>query len=227
MTTVLKPRRKTARSLADLIKRLGGISPERILCNPPPGMATKGDLARCLARHHVQCELVEGVLVEKAMGLREGLLAGVILGLLRDFVVPRNLGLVSGADGTLQLFARIVRIPDVAFLAWKNVPGGKVPEEAMPKIAPDLAVEVLSKGNTSGEMRRKRREYFQAGTQLVWEVSAKRREIRVYTSAEDYSTLTVADTLDGGDVLPGFSVPVVTIFAELDRQAPPTSETQG
>ena len=66
------------------------------------------------------------------MGLRESLLAGVLLALLRAFVIPRNLGLVTGADGMLRLFPGLVRAPDVAFISWDHIPGGRVPEEADP-----------------------------------------------------------------------------------------------
>ena len=84
-------------TLQDLVDRLGGIPLSRILAKPAPGSATEADLLQeSMASKRRLCELVDGVLVEKPMGLRESLLAGVILALLREFVVPRNLGFVSG-----------------------------------------------------------------------------------------------------------------------------------
>jgi hypothetical protein len=62
-------------------------------------------------------------------------------------------------------------------------------------------------------MRRKRREYFRAGCRLVWVVYPKTKTIEVYTSPTDFTTLDINDTLDGGEVLPGFKVPVRIIFA--------------
>src|SRR6266545_4033346 len=145
-------------TLQDLVDRLGGIPLSRILARPAPGSATDKDLLEVNNSKRHLCELVDGVLVEKAMGLRESLLAVALAGLLRDFVIPRNLGLVTGADGTIRLFPGLVRAPDVAFTSWGRVPGRCVPEEPVPQLAPDLVVELLSASNTKAEMDRKRRE---------------------------------------------------------------------
>ena len=100
MTSLLTPP-ATIRTLADLLDRLGGISAERVRFHPAPGTATEADVIEVGVREGRHCELVDGVLVEKAMGLRESLLAVALGGILRGFVIPRNLGLVSGADGTV------------------------------------------------------------------------------------------------------------------------------
>src|SRR4051812_34067883 len=115
MTTVMDepPLRVKLPTLQDLVDRLGGIPLSRILATPAPGTATLQDL---IAAKH--CELVDGVLVEKAMGLRESLLAGALISLLRAFVGPRNLGLVTGEGGTLKFAPGLVRVPDVAFISW-------------------------------------------------------------------------------------------------------------
>jgi Uma2 family endonuclease len=86
----------------------------------------------------------------------------------------------------------------------------------MLKIAPHLAVEVLSPHNTKAEMNRKLVEYFDRGVQLVWYVDPRTRTVAVYTSPRRPKTLSESQTLDGGTVLPGFSVPVAQIFAELE-----------
>src|SRR5262249_15518093 len=157
--------------------------------------------------------------VEKATGFRESLLAGALLALLRMFVIPRNLGLVSGADDTVRLFPGLVRIPDVAVTSWGRCPDRRVPADAVPDLAPDLAVEVLSESNTEDEMARKRREYFAAGVRLVWEVDPGARTVMVYTGPSQGTLLPEGQTLDGGAVLPGFTLPLRELFAELDRQA--------
>ena len=87
-----------------------------------------------------------------------------------------------------------------------------------PRLSPDLAVEVLSQSNTPGEMARKRHEYFSAGVRVVWLADPKGRTVDVYTSETQFTRLTVADTLDGGPVLPGFQLRLQDWFAELDRQ---------
>jgi Uma2 family endonuclease len=93
-----------------------------------------------------------------------------------------------------------------------------MPTEAIPGLAPNLAVEVLSESNTPGEMARKRREYFAAGVQLVWLVDPRTRTVEVFTSPEQSVLLHADHTLGGGTVLPGFTLSVRELFAELDSQ---------
>jgi Uma2 family endonuclease len=205
-------------TLADLVDRLGGVPLERIRYRPFPGTATEQDVIRIEEQENRLCELVEGVLVEKPMGLRESLLAAGLADRLREFVVPRNLGLVSGEGGMMLLLAGLVRIPDVAFISWNRLPGRRVPEDPIPEVAPDLAVEILSRTNTPGEMRRKREEYFRAGVALVWIIDPDERRATVFTSPEDSAEYGEHDVLAGGDVLPGFSLSLADLFAELDRR---------
>jgi len=207
------------RTLADLLERLGGIPLDRIRFRPAPGTATDQDVVeveRCEGR---LCELVDGVLVEKTMGLGESVLAGAILAYLRSFVRPCKLGLVSGEAGMMRLFPGLIRIPDVAFVSWGRVPGGVFPKEPVPDLVPDLAVEVLGENNTAREMERKRTEYFAAGVRLLWIVDPTVRTVEVWTSLESSKKLSAADTLDGGEVLPGFTLPLRSLFAELDEKA--------
>lgn len=206
------------RTLADFMKRIGDVPYDRIRVHPSFGTATIADVTRIQETEGKICELVEGVLLEKTMGMKESTLAGFLLGLLNVFVIPRNLGKVTGADGTMQIVANLVRIPDVAFIAWDRFPDRQMPNEPVPLIVPNLAIEVLSKGNTPGEMAVKRREYFDAGVEVVWEVDPRKRTVTVYTSPADKITLGMGDTLDGGTVLPGFQLVLKDLFAELDRQ---------
>ncbi len=214
-TTVLE-----VQTLADLLVSLGGIPPERVRVRPPLGAATEGDVIAVRSREKRLCELVDGVLVEKAMGFRESALAGVILALLREFVIPRNLGIVLGPDGMLRLQPGLVRIPDVAYLSWDRFPDGRYPSIPLPDVAPDLAVEVLSDSNTRAEMDRKYREYFASGVRVVWEVEPELRAVAVYVEPGDFTVSHEDDVLDGGTVLPGFVLTVRDIFAELDRERP-------
>jgi Uma2 family endonuclease len=93
-----------------------------------------------------------------------------------------------------------------------------VPKDAIYRIAPDLAVEVLSKSNTLAEMSRKRSEYFQAGTRLVWEFDADAKTVDVYTQPEQKITLQANQTLSGDPVLPGLTISLTDLFAQLDQQ---------
>ncbi len=205
-------------TLADLLERLGGLPLDRIRFRPYPGTATEQDVLEAEERDNRLCELVDGVLVEKAMGYREAILAVALARLLADFVVPRNLGHVTGADGMLRLFPGLVRIPDVAFASWDAFPDGRLPADPIPDLAPDLAVEVLSRSNTAREMQRKLREYFEAGVKLVWLVNPEPRTVAVYTSPDECAVFSEGQSLDAGAVLPGFVVPLRELFSELDRQ---------
>ncbi len=189
----------------------------RVLANPAPGIATEADLIEATRRYGRLYELVDGVLVEKVMAYRESLFALLIAKILLDFVEPRNLGLVSGADGMMRLFGGLVRIPDAAFASWDRVPGRVVPKEPIPDLTPDLVVEVLSESNTPLEMDRKRGEYFASGVRIIWEFDTESRRVTVYTREGSVMTLDSSGTLDGGAVLPGFSLALGDVFSKLDQ----------
>jgi Uma2 family endonuclease len=207
-------------TLADVLEQLGGIDPRRVRATPQPGKATEKDLLHFLDHGNRLYELVDGVLVEKAMGLMESAVAMELGRRLGNFVDADDLGIVTGAGGTLRLMPRLVRIPDVSFISWSQLPNHEYPSEPIPTLYPDLAVEVLSEGNTKGEMRLKLKEYFLAGTRLVWFVDPETRTAQVFTSPEAPVTLTEHDTLDGGDVLPGFTLPLKELFARVPRTKP-------
>jgi Uma2 family endonuclease len=89
-----------------------------------------------------------------------------------------------------------------------------LPADPIPAIAPDLAIEVLSKGNTPGEMTRKLRDYFRAGVRLVWYLDPDARTLRGYTSPEQCEVFREGDLVTGGDVLPGFQFRLGDLFAQ-------------
>jgi Uma2 family endonuclease len=207
-------------NLADLLDRLGQVPLDRIRMKPPPGTATEADVLAALEAPRKRiCELVDGVLVEKAMGYSESVLASYLIVVLDAFVRPRNLGLVTAPDGTIRLWAGRIRIPDVAFFSWDRLPGRRRPSEPIPTLAPNLAIEILSRGNTTAEMLGKRTDYFAAGVTLVWEIDPASYTAQVYTHAKSPAqVLGMDDVLDGGEVLPGFKLSLRDLFAELDRQ---------
>src|SRR5688500_8032331 len=147
-------------SIVELLEQLGGISPHRLRLHPPPGKATESDILRVRARTGRLCELVDGALVEIVMGFREASIALWLGYMVQDFLQGSDQGIVAGADGTVKLWPGLVRIPDLSFVRWEKLPGRQLPELPIPQLVPDLAVEVLSEGNTPGEMLRKLRDYF-------------------------------------------------------------------
>ncbi len=204
-------------TLADLLHSLGHIAPHRVLMRPPPGTATEADaLAIIESKTRPRVELIDGTLVEKDMGVREAFLAMWLGTLLNNFIGPRRLGVVGGADTIIRLIGRQLRLPDVSYFPWTQLPEGFM-DARISEVSPALAVEVLSDSNTRAEMARKRREYFASGTLLVWIVDPRTETVAVYTDETTHVTLTTTDTLEGGALLPGFALPVADIFAYLDR----------
>ncbi len=217
MATTTTP---TAETLAELLERLGNVPPDRIRTRPAPGTATEQDVIDALEADRKRlCELVDGVLVEKAMGTKESLVAVVIAHRLWSFLEQHDLGLVIGADGPLRLLPGLVRFPDVSFISWGRLPEG-LPDEAIAGVVPDLAVEVLSSSNTKGEIQRKLRDYFLSGVQLVWILNPKTETAEVYTRPDRKRRVGKTGSLDGGDVVPGFLLPLQELFARANRRPP-------
>jgi Uma2 family endonuclease len=215
MTAVASPLpQPSARTMQDLLDRLGNIPASRVRMWPYPGTAIEQDVTFVLDHENRTCELIDGTLVEKGMGLWESIIAAKIIEMLGPYVTNHELGVVSGSDGTLRLKLGLVRAPDVAFIANSQLAETDITAEPIPGVVPDLAIEVLSKSNTPAEMERKRREYFAAGVRLVWTIDPRGRKATVYTSPDH--GIDVTETLDGGDVLPGFSLSLQWLFDETE-----------
>ena len=199
-------------TLADLLVRLGGVPLDRIRFRPAPGTAVEQDVIDLHDRKNRLFELVEGVLVEKPMGYIESIVAALLIRVIGVFVEEAGLGIVAGADGMMRISTGLVRIPDVSVVLWERLPGRKIPIEPIPSLAPDLAIEVLSRSNTPAEIDRKISEYFAAGSQCVWVVDPVARSVRVYQSPTDSLASTGEDVVTADVVLPGFQISVADIF---------------
>jgi Uma2 family endonuclease len=204
-------------TLADVLRQLGGISPRRIRFRPAPGTATERDVVKIRDRERRLFELVDGVLVENVMGYWESVLAIELAGFLRDFIKRRKLGTRAGEAGMLRLFPGLVRIPDLSFISRARLAEHRAARAPILPLAPDLAIEVVSEGNTPREIARKIREYFSSGSRLVWVVDPRTRSIAVYTSPAKPIVRKETQTLTGGDVLPGFRLPLKKLFTLLDE----------
>jgi Uma2 family endonuclease len=202
------------KTLADLRRRLGGIPLDRIWFRPAPGTATERDVIDAERRENRLCELVDRTLVEKAVGFEEARLALWIGTLISSYVDEHDLGICVGADGMMRIAPGLVRIPDLSFISWDRLPNRESPKEAIPELAPDLAVEVMSEGNTRAEMARKVREYFDSGVRLVWLIDPRRRTARVFSSAQKSALVRADGVFDGGEVLPGFVVRLSDLLAQ-------------
>lgn len=203
-------------NLGELLRQLGDIPPERVRLNPSPGQATKKDLLRLLDRDNILCELVDDTLVEKAVGQVESLLAGWLIHCLWSFLETRDLGRVFGADAPFELRPRLIRLPDVAFVSHQRLPQGDGRRKPVATWVPELAVEIVSKGNSKREIERKLSEYFDAGVVLVWIVDPRKKSVKVYRDINTFETLGERDRLSGGSVLPGFSMSIREWFAKIE-----------
>ncbi len=231
MTTVLAHNQPAAvpddrpasdETLADLVNRLGGIPLTRIKLRPAPGTATEEDVIRVKC-----CELLDGVIVEKGMGWEESVWEVEIAGMIRDFIKGKRIAVIAGSDGLSRLNEGQVRIPDVGVYLLSRFPGGKAKRAAICDMAPDWAIEVLSRSNTKREMESKRVQFFAAGTRRMWIVDPRKRTIEDWASAKEMHILTAEDTADLGEILPGFKLPIADWFAEVDAAFETSDEPPG
>jgi len=158
-------------------------------------------------------ELVKGELIERSfLGAKQGVISARIGVRLGNFVEKQKLGVVcSGSGFILARNPDMVRGADASFVS-----NARISKQVQPKgyweLAPDLAVEVISPNDPASEVQSKVLEYLDAGTRLVWVIDPESKTISVYRSLSNVRVLTNKDTLDGADVLPGFSVAVKELF---------------
>ncbi len=196
------------RTVDDLRRRFGPILLSRIRFSPAPGTAVEDDVVQIHERERRLCELVDGTLVEKTSGLWESHLGVQIICSIAQVVRHRNLGVILGTDGMVRLGPGLIRIPDVSFISWDRLRGRRLPDQAVLTSIPDLAVEILSRGNTEEEMTGKLHHYLDAGVRLVWYIDPRAEIARIYRGSLDAEIITIDQSIDGGDVLPGFELPL-------------------
>ena len=159
-------------------------------------------------------ELVKGELRKMSpAGSEHGAIIVNVTLLLGQHVKAKELGVCFGAETGFKIASDpdTVRAPDVAFVRREQIPESGITKRFWPG-APDLAVEVLSPGDTYEEVDEKVEDWLGAGTRAVWIVNPKRRSVSVYRTMTDVTRLSEEDELDGGDVVPGFRCKVSEIF---------------
>jgi Uma2 family endonuclease len=158
-------------------------------------------------------ELVKGEIIEVTPSSgRSARIGGRIYALFLRDGEDRGLGWASPAETGFMLFGdrQTVRSPDAAFVLRYRL--AAEPAEFVP-LAPDLAVEVLSPSDRMADALAKVAIYLDAGVRLAWLVDPPTQTVTVFHPSEPPTKLGVGDTLDGGDVLPDFRLPVAEIFA--------------
>lgn len=171
-----------------------------------------GDLLRMPDAGHY--ELIDGVPVEKKMGAESDEIASTVNLLVKGFVLRAGLGRVYGSQTGFQCFPSKpgqVRMPDTSFVAQGRLPGDKSPKGHV-KIAPDLAVEVVSPNETYEEVQVKVMDYKDAKVRLIWVVSPETKTVLVRRLDGTCAEVGEAGELSGEDVLPGFACKVADLF---------------
>lgn len=159
-------------------------------------------------------ELIDGEMIEVSPAADESASTEAIIAhRLLSYVLPHRLGRVYGAEGGFVLFPdrETVLTPDVAFVTAERAPQGTA-RKHFPRPAPDLAVEVLSPSDRMADALRKVALYLEAGVRLVWLVDPDEQTVIVFRPDTTPQKLDATMTIDGGDVLPRFSVPVAEMF---------------
>jgi Uma2 family endonuclease len=180
-----------------------------------------------------QYELVNGRLVERHVGLRAGLTTAQVVRLLGNYCAEHPLGYVfPGSDSGFLGFPdspRTVRKPDVSFVRYGRFENEEVPA-GYAKLAPDLAVEVISPGDLFEDVGEKVEEYVRAGVRLVWVLSPKNKTVHGYRADGSCFIVREAGELDGEDVVPGFRCKVHDLFPTppiVSPSAPANGEPAG
>jgi Uma2 family endonuclease len=189
----------------------------------PPGL-----IPTALEDRDALYEVVNGQRVEvPPMGAFETDLASAFIEHLRRFARTRGLGRAVGEMlFLLDREADLQRRPDVAYVSYERWPRTRrVPSTPAWDVVPDLAVEVVSPTNTASEVVLKVRDYFRAGTRLVWVVYPSAEVVYIYTTPTSIRVVDRSGELEGGTVLPEFRLPLAELFEE--EPGPDQPEAQG
>ncbi|MHB8626144.1 MAG: Uma2 family endonuclease [Aggregatilineales bacterium] len=154
-------------------------------------------------------ELIDGEIIEKVASYTPSRIGMRIGHLISSYLDTNPIGDVTGADGTYEMSETNAFMPDVAFISRTRMPDD--PERAA-QIPPDLAVEVKSPTDTYRALRKKAELYLASGTRIVWLVFPETETVELYMGNADVQVMDVTKTLEGGEVLPGFILPVREIF---------------
>lgn len=164
-------------------------------------------------------ELIRGELYPiMPAGTLHGIVTNRLSAYLTLYVIENGLGEVTAAETGFKLKNNSTVGADVAFIGKENLARFGVPDAFFP-VAPDLAVEVTSPGNTSDEITTKVEDYLSSGSRLVWIVYPKRKVVVVYRANNMVSFLHETDELDGEDVIANFRLPLAKIFGNLPQTA--------
>ena len=163
-------------------------------------------------------ELIDGVLKEKQpMGLFANILATYLSTAINNFALPRKLGLAIN-ETTYKINEDNSRRPDMSYVEFSRLPALEVLSADPPHLecSPNLVIEVISPSNTFSEIERRIDDFFATGVQVVWVISPQNRRVYAFSSRNECRILTEGESLEGGSVLPGVSLPLTQLFGVID-----------
>jgi len=159
-------------------------------------------------------EIVNGELIDMGnSGAKHGYVCSVLMILLGGYVHIQKLGAMFDSSTAFKMKSGNKRSPDLSFMAKERLQGLDELPDGFLEGAPDLAVEILSPSNTVEEIHNKLVEYFDNGSRLVWVINPKEKYVLVYRSSQEPDRLLKSiDSLDGEEIVPGFSLAIAELF---------------
>lgn len=199
-------------TLVQLAERFGEIPAARIGMYPPPGQATEEDLVYLDEHEDRQCELVDGILIDKATWTFHSFIGGALCGALTSHLKRQAGGITLGGSAAFKLRPGLIRRPNTAYLTVDRARlfCAAIHEKFVP-VAPNLAVDVISESNSKKEMDDKLQDYFRAGTEEVWYVYPETRELHQFSSPAA-PQVWQGTALITTRLLPGFEMKLAEIF---------------
>jgi Uma2 family endonuclease len=164
-------------------------------------------------------EVVDGQLVmSQKNNFQHGDIASRLFLALGNHAQQHRLGLVLDSSTGFWMRNRNCRAPDISFICRQRVKalGFKPSTQSFFPGAPDLAVEILSPGNTRGEIDGRLKDFFESGARLVWIVDPNARRVEVCSSLDQRQFIVGGEMLEGGESLPGFRYSVADLFKDWD-----------
>ncbi|HZO88973.1 MAG TPA: Uma2 family endonuclease [Chthonomonadaceae bacterium] len=155
-------------------------------------------------------ELVDGEAKEVPAGFQHAAIVANIIALFMPYARGRDI--LAASQAGFRMVDGNIRSPDVSFTLKSRLPQGR-PNKGFGNLAPDLCIEIISDSEDRADMERKVGEYFTAGAQQVWHLFPETQTARVFTAPAAFTDYAPTDTLDGGDLLPGFRCRVAELFA--------------
>ncbi|MEG4534971.1 Uma2 family endonuclease [Microcoleus sp. D2_18a_D3] len=162
-------------------------------------------------------EIVNGELIDMGnSGAKHGYVCSILMIFLGGYVHIQKLGAMFDSSTAFKMKSGNKRSPDVSFMAKERLQGLDELPDGFLEGAPDLAVEILSPSNTVAEIHDKIVEYFENGARLVWVIHPKEQYVLVYRSSQEPDRLLKSvNSLDGEEIVPGFTLPVAELFQKL------------